>query len=508
MNGIKIISLLALALALACDEPAEPENVTESTETETEVEEAPTPSIDLASIASRIGGLRMVVGQFGVELRPEARGVLKAYVSNADGAAVQDAELEVEMQGADGQPHSVTLAWDANASAYVGTMADATPAPGAATVKVTANGETSEAEVASVGVAPTPVYGGHVVLVGDVAAEVRPEADGVLYVSAKQGDAYLGADADVDLKISVATEAGQAAEVPVVWDEPSAGYVAVLPEGTTIANGNLSLVATIGGQEYSSGIADVSVAAPAHEGDVVAVGDMNVELVPSGGGALEAYVTGPSGDAAAGADVSIEVEGVDTPVVLAWDEGAGCYKGEVAADVDVSTAPLQVVVNHEGKARRGGIAVAAGRRLGVAWRSRVESGEGGAIPPGQQMRLAANTEVRGRHSGTAVAEAGADVEVNVSAMGAAGAARAEAAMVRAQANMAAGQARAEAERARAAAVNARGQAERARVRAQAQANMAAAQVRPPSVMVSAGAGAGGMASGGMASGSASVMIGF
>ncbi len=514
MKHIKTLTLLALALAMACDEPAQEDPSNTNAEPEVEAEEVPpAPAIDLASIASRIGGLRMAVGQFGVELRPEARGVVKAFVSNAEGAPVQDANLEVEMQGADGQPHTVTLAWDASASAYMGTMAGTAPAPGPATVKVTQGDATVEASAPTVAVAPTPVYGGHVVLVGDIAAEVRPEADGVLYIAAKQGDAYLGADANVDMKVDVTAEGGQTVEVPVQWDEPSAGFVAVLPEGTTIANGNLSLAATINGQEQSSGLADVSVAAPAHEGDVVAVGDLNVELVPAANGQLEAYVTAPNGEAVtAGADVTVEVAGVDAPVMLAWDEGAGAYKGELAADVDVSTAPIQVVVEREGHAQRGGIAVAAGRHLGVAWRSRLESGAGGAIPPGQQMRLASNAEVRGRHSGTAVADVGGDVEVDVSAMGgahaAAGAAHAAAGMARAQANMAAAQAQAEADRARAAAVNARGQAQRARVEAQAAANMAAAQVRPPSVMLNAGASAGGSAMGGMASGSASVMIGL
>jgi len=498
-------ALLVLSLCfVGCDEPpteTEPENIAAPTEEDLAPQ---APAIDLASIASRIGGLRMAVGQFGVELLPQSSGVLKAVVSDANGAAVQGAEVEVSMQGTDGQAHAVTLAWDASVEAYVGTMADASPAAGAATVSVAANGATAEVEVAAINVAPVPTYGGHVVLLGDIAAEVRPEADGVIYVSAQRPSGYLSADAGVDLKVSVTGADGAKVDCPLAWDPPSAAFVGVLPEGTTLANGALELTATVDGIDHVAGLTEVSVAAPTHDGDVVAVGDLAVELVPAADGKIDAYVTDASGAAvSAGADVSIEVAGVDTPVVLAWDEAAGAYKGEVAADVDVSTAPMVVVVDHGGRARRGGIACAAGRAFGVTWRSRVESGAGGAIPPGQEMRLASNAEVRGRVSGSVevdVAAPEAEVEVAVSAM-----------RGRAAAAMANARAEAEAARARAAAVNAQGQSDRARAQAEA-AQRARVRVQTPRApmapMFSAGASTMGSSSSGMASGSASVMVGF
>jgi hypothetical protein len=451
----------------------------------------------------------MVVGQFGVELRPQATGVLKAFVSNAAGESVENANLEVTMQGADGQPHAVTLAWDATASAYLGTMPNTTPVAGAATVKVTQGEIVAEAEAPSVSVAATPVYGGHVVLVGDLAAEVRTEADGVVYVTAQRGDAFLGADGGVALKVNVTVEGGEQLEVPLAWDAPSAAYVAVLPEGTALTHGALELSATIDGVDYLAGLNEVSVSAPAHDGDVVAVGDMSVEVVPAADGKLEAYVVDASGAAiTADANVTIEIAGMSTPTILAWDAASNCYKGEVAADVDVTTAPLVVAVEHRGRAQRGGLAVAAGRAFGVNWRARVASGAGGAIPPGQQMRLASNAEVRGRFAGSvAPPNVEGRTEVAVSAM----APRPPGAMVNVNAN-------AEAARARAGAVNVQGQAAADRARA----GGAAVQVsvmaptpppppRPPAApMVSAmaGAGAGASTEMGGASGSASVMIGF
>ncbi|MBW2464742.1 MAG: hypothetical protein JRH11_24045, partial [Deltaproteobacteria bacterium] len=370
----RLMPMGALALSFAivgCDEPAE------SPEAEGLIEEvAPAPatnavaaSIDLAQVASRIGGLRMVVGQFGVELQPQASGVLKAVVSDGAGEVVEGAEVEVSMQGKDGQPHTVMLSWDASASAYLGTMVGTAPAAGAATVKVAANGATAEATAPAINVAAAPTYGGHVVLLGDMAAEVRAEADGVVFVTAQRPSGVLGADADVDLKVTVTGEGGASIDCPLAWDPPTAGFVGVLPEGTTMAAGSLQLTATIDGVEHLAGLREVSIAPPTHDGDVIAVGDLSVELVPAADGKLDAYVTDVSGvPVTAGADVSIEIDGVETPTVLVWDEGAGAYKGEVAADVDVSTAPMVLVVNHDGRARRGGIAVAAGRALGVTWR--------------------------------------------------------------------------------------------------------------------------------------------
>ncbi|MBW2462109.1 MAG: hypothetical protein JRH11_10720, partial [Deltaproteobacteria bacterium] len=162
-------------------------------------------------------------------------------------------------------------------------------------------------------------------------------------------------------------------------------------------------------------------------------------------------------------------------------------------------------------ARRGGIAVAAGRALGVTWRARVASGAGGAIPPGQSMHLASNVELRGRLGADVdVPEVGAAADVEVAVRGMRG--RSAAAM-----------ANAEAARAQAAAANAHGQAAQARGQAaRVRVNAAAGQrtqvtVRTPGVprvnvsaMGSAGAmgGASSMGNGANAGGSVSVMVGF
>ncbi|RLB47157.1 MAG: hypothetical protein DRJ42_26030 [Deltaproteobacteria bacterium] len=528
-NRSCLLPMAALSLSLAivgCDDPAD------APEAEGIIDEVvPAPvantvvaSIDLASIASRIGGLRMVVGQFGVELRPQASGVLKAVVSDGAGDVVEGAEVEVSMQGKDGQPHTVTLSWDVSASAYLGTMAGAAPAAGAATVKVSVNGNTAEVTAEAVNVAAAPTYGGHVVLLGDMAAEVRAEADGVVFVTAQRPSGPIGADADVEMKVTVTGEGGASIDCPLAWDPPTAGFVGVLPEGTILASGSLELTATIDGVEHLAGLSEVSVTAPAHDGDVIAVGDLSVELVPAADGKLDAYVTDASGVAVtAGADVTLEIAGAETPTVLVWDDGAGSYKGEVAADVDISTAPMVLVVNHQGRARRGGIAVAAGRALGVTWRARVAAGAGGAIPPGQAMHLASNVELRGRIGvDVAVPDVEADVEADVEVAVSAMRGRSAAAMANAQANAEAARAQAAAANAHGQAAQARGQAERVRVNAAA-AQRTQVNVRTPGVprvnvsaMGSAGAmgnassmgNASAMGNGASAGGSVSVMIGF
>ncbi len=533
MERLHLHLSIALALALGAvgcgNQNEETSGGTPSAESQAEPASAQgvaaeLPPITLASIASRIGGARVLAGRFGVELLPQASGQIKLVLSKGDGSAVEDANVTVAMQGADGQQHDVSLAWDAGAAAYVGTMPGGPPHSGPCRVSVTAGGATGEAQIPTIAVAPEPLYGGQVLVLGDLAAEVKPEADGTVLVTAIGPSGVVDGSAGVDFQASVKGSDGATHDVSLVWDAPSLAFVGALPEGVALATGELALHATVGGVEHVAGIPTLAVKAPAYDGDVIAVADMNVEVVPAGAGGLDLYVSDATGAAVTGAaEVTLELPGLPAPVPVTWDAAAGRYHADIAADVDVSTAPVCVRVVHQGRARRGGIAVAAGRALGVGWRARLSAGAGGAIPPGHAPRLVASNDLRARIA----ARGGATAAVDVGAMGVHGRGNAASVMVTAPSAMvdirgtgaaATVEVHGAAATAQAQAAAAHAAAEEARLRAEA-ARMVTVSVMappPPSVMVSAGASAGGSTtamsttgtSGASVMGGASVMLGF
>ncbi len=508
------VVMLALAVAMgACEDDA---SETEEVETEAEAEatEAETaanfnPAALLSSIMGQLGGATMVAGNnLVVEVLPNANGDVRGLVYDAEGNVVQNAKLTVTAKGADGSSKPVELEWDADAEIYVGTVAEGEAeaeaellASGPMEVEVEIEGEdepaTGEAEV--VAVAPTPVYGGDVLVAGDLSAEVVALPSGDIQLVAYGPDGLLTGDA-ADLKVEVPDSEGESHEVDLVWNADASAYLGSVEEGVTLDTGALTLSATRNGTLRRSRVARAPIRVPAHEGDVVVVGGgMSAELVPKEDGRIHAYVVdreGQSVEADADVNVSFAFGGAIDPIPAEWDADAGAYVAVIPPTVDVSATPMRVRVRRAGRVHRGAIAVPAGRALGVAWRARVESGQGGAIPPGQARVVLAGPDIRARIRGNAVA-GGRTVMAGAMAAGAA-------AMVNADV----------AERMRGAAARARGAAVMVNVRAPM------VNVRAPMVSVMTSGGGSAMSSamattrrrrgGGMAGASvmAGIMVGF
>lgn len=391
--------VIALAL-VGCGQPAE---APPAAETPAVAAAANTVQAG-AEVLARIGGVVIQAGQHFVEVLPFSTGHVQASVYAQDGTEVTgDGTLTVQVKGADGQMHPVALAWDAEEQLWQGDLegADETTATvvtGPVSVTFAKSGQTETGRVEAVTVVEPPQYGGTVVLAGDVAAEVKTEADGqiaaVVYDSAGQPVAG-GEGVEVVANVQVA---GQERPVTLTWSPEEARYVGAVE--AQLVPGPVSIVVTRNGRRHQGRAARVVVVRPAAiGGQVVVANDYAVEVKPGDAdGYVEAVVFDPQGNRVqgrAGVDVTVRVGG--RPVVMVWDAAAGRYKGR-AEGVDVRTAPVGVVVvangrRHRGHMRRG---LAVGHRLGH---------------PAVVVRADGTTVVRGADGAQVVQGAGGTVVV-------------------------------------------------------------------------------------------------
>lgn len=386
----KKMLILALLGAIGCDEPAETATAPTTT-AEVETPEAPevSPSDILANVLARIGGTQVLAGNMVVEVVPSADGKIMGVVSKENGEPVADAKLTVQVKGEDGSMQDVDLVWDAQEHAYFGT-ASGTLQTGPVHVNLSVDDNETEGGVPAIAVAPAPLYGGQVVVIGDMAAEMRIDSSGVIQVVSRSGSL----DGSANIEVAVPTVDGQVASVPLVWSADTSSYLGSVSADVTFAPGPVVFTVVDQGAPRVTRVAEVGFKAPEHEGQIVVVGDYTVELVPSSGDKVNAWVYDVDGQLVEDADVSFALAASANPVNLTWDASARQYVTILPPSVDVTTAPVRVRVGHHGRVRRGGFAVAAAPAFGRHWRARLDAGAGGAIPPGQARLIVPAVDVR------------------------------------------------------------------------------------------------------------------
>ena len=342
-------------------------------------------SADLQNVAAsarsalglaRIGGTVVPSDGLMVEVLPRQDGYVEALVVGPDGEVVETAEVQVQLQGDDGNMHPTTLRWDPGEGRYVGRVEAGVEVAvaGPVDVAVTKDGESHRGHAAKLAAAPAAAsHGGTVVVAGDFSAEVIAKPDGTVtaYVAGPEGE-VRGAGPTVE--VSLKGQDGALHPVELDWDAQAGAYVGRPAAEVSWQPGPMQLAVVVDGRRRDTRVEHVPLAPPpAHEGSVVVAGDYTVEVVPADEeGQLKAYVLDDGGaPVQAGAEVHVVVGPERRPATLVWSADAGAFVGDVDARIDVAAAPVGVVVVRGGRRHRGAITVTHARPLRRWHRRRV-----------------------------------------------------------------------------------------------------------------------------------------
>ena len=340
-----------------------------------------------ALVAGRIGGTVAAANDVTVEVLPHRNGDIEAVLVDANGSLVSDAQqVEVEVMGEDGQPQTVTLTWDRATNRYLGKAPGKLAADTSATVRFSKQNTPHTAQIARVHTAPSAAsHGGTIVVAADHSAEVAPQPDGSVHAWIEGPEGDVEGQLDGDVRVWVQGADGAAHTVSLEWNAELGAHVGRPATQVTWAPGPLAIEVDAGGRVSRSRVERVVVAgAPAHGGDVVVVGDYRVEVVPQEDGRILAYAVDVEGNPVERRTTLHVQLGADrVEHRLRWDGDVGAYVVRVDPTIDVSVAPIGVVVSHQGRRHRGGISVRHGHVRG--WHHR--RAEARVRLPGAQVRV-------------------------------------------------------------------------------------------------------------------------
>jgi hypothetical protein len=376
---------------------------------------APLPNAALApTILAKIGGSIVAAGDFFVEVLPLAGGHLEALVLDGEGEPVAaGASVTVAVKGSDSAVHPVSLSYDAERGSYAGELeGELAIVPGPVEVTVEAGGATGTGRFESLAVAPVPSHGGAVLVAGAVAAEVAVEPEGAIHAYfVDAAGAPVTGDIEGQGKVVVFGTDGAPHPADLRWDAEAGHHVGRLDAEFTVAPGPVELVVDVRGASHRGRIERAALLRPAvHGGQVAVAGEYSVEVVPTNDGYVDAYVVDFEGAPVRNHASFVAHVGADlAPVRMTWNGQAGCYRGRVGADVDVSVRPVEVVLVGRGRRHYGGVAVV--RPAVAAPRGRVVVEAEAPARPSVSVRANAGTAAS---AGASVRGPAAQVRVGVS----------------------------------------------------------------------------------------------
>ncbi len=323
---------------------------------------APPPVTGSAPAVAKIGGSVVVAGTYSVEVLPQASGEIEALVVDAAGAPVTSgATLSVAVKGSDDAVHPVSLAYDAERGSYAGKLeGELSIVPGPVEVTVTAGGAPVTGRFETLAVAPVPSHGGGILVAGSAAAEVAVEPEGVVHAYfVDAAGAPVTGEIDGEASVLVAVEGAEPHRCRVRWDAGLGHHVGRVDAGVRVVPGPVELVVDVRGAAHRGRLERMAFLRPAaHGGQVAVAGEYTVEVVPKPDGFVDAYVVDVEGaPVTEHASFTAHVGADLRPVTMVWNAEAGCYRGEVGANVDVSVRPLEVVLVGRGRRHFGGVTV-------------------------------------------------------------------------------------------------------------------------------------------------------
>ena len=307
-----------------------------------------------AAMLPRFGGRAIIAGPRVVEVMPLDDGEVIASLRDATGEPIVNATLEVQVRGADGQPHAVPLRYKSGKGRYEGKAPDGvTFVPGRVDVTVRPRGgDPTLGYAEAVPVAPVADHGGQVVMVGPHAPEVQLQASGRVVAHIPTEDGELP---DGELYIDVPVEAGEPVRVELDFDDDEGAYVAELDDDVMVVPGPVEVIIEVDDVSHHGRVV-VHTVAPAATlgGEVVVVGDYGMEVAEVDG-QVHAVLYDVRGRplSARPPRVKVHIHGHPRPVLLRWHVSLGVYAAPLPPHVDFYAAPVRIDVRHGGRVHHG-----------------------------------------------------------------------------------------------------------------------------------------------------------
>ncbi len=292
-----------------------------------------------AKAGARMGGQVVVVGAHNVELKIYDRGLVEAWVFDASGKQIADAQTKLSVRPPDGGA-GVALSFDGPSMRLVGHASKEAKLPsGPLEVELSlAGGAAAKAKLEAPVLLSGPRISGALVVAGKHSVEIALSADGKIQALVRDAAGDL-----VDGKLKLALKVGEA-EVELAWDG-AAKFIGQAGAGVDFATGPVSII--IDGDVVAK-LPKLAVRAESmHNGRLVAVGGYSLELVADAG-ALIAYVFDAKGKAHASGDLAIVLQLGSHALELAWDAPRLAYKAALAADIEID-AELTAIVKAGGE---------------------------------------------------------------------------------------------------------------------------------------------------------------
>jgi hypothetical protein len=346
-----------MLLVSACKKKAEGQGATASASAALSAETKPA-----ASLRARIGGSLVMLGDYVAEVLIHADGQIEAILMDRTGQpllATTEASLSVKANTQGGAGTDVKLAWDPPRARFVGHAGGgAKLASGPVKVDLTLQGKTTQGMLAMAPLVTGPRFGGRLLAVGDLGAEVLTSTNGNL--AAHLWDIKLEpitAQAGAKVEALVKLGASAAQTVALHWEEPTARFEGKANLSGALAPIDLELRVDLGGRLSTGAMAGLVLAGEAqHGGVVLAVGDYSAEVV-AGAGLVEAFVMDASGKAHASGDLGVNLELAGMPALeLKWDAPSACYRAKFAAGLNLSQRPFKLRIESGGRVNVGAVA--------------------------------------------------------------------------------------------------------------------------------------------------------
>lgn len=362
------------------------------------------PSVK-ASVAPRLGGNVVAVGDFFVEVALHRSGAVQALVLDGAGkASSAGVKLSVTASAKGSAKEKVELAFDAPHACFQGqARAGAELTSGPIEVALEVGGKAFSGSLALAAVLPEARFGGQVLAAGSFAAEVLVSADGDVraYVFDASG-AELEGDAGAKFKVRLQAKGGARHEVALAFDPPRASFVGKVGAGVELEPGPLEFVAEAKGQVHVGALERVALrVAASHGGAVLAAGDFSVELVANGP-ELQAFVFDAGGKAHVAGDLDLSVAvgaNAGSSLKLVWDPPSLSYKARAAAGLDLAVQPLRLKLVAAGKAYAGAVAsikAAAGLNASAGLKAKLDADVDAKLAAAADAKLNAGADLKAK----------------------------------------------------------------------------------------------------------------